>query len=89
LGPKAKEWIRQVGEINSYKFGRVTPGTKLPIVSQQQVLESKPDYILILPWHFKKGFEKDLANFISNGGSVIYPLPNLNISTKHMENKYV
>ena len=79
MGSRSSGWIRQIGEVNDYKFGRFTPGTLIPIVSEEAVLKSKPDYLLVLPWHFKSGFETRLAEFVREGGSVIYPLPNLEI----------
>ena len=81
LGSNAPGWIRQIGEVNDYKFGRSTPGTLIPIVPEEFVLKSKPDYILVLPWHFKPGFETRLAEFVRQGGSVIYPLPDLEIQS--------
>ena len=81
LGSNARDWIRQIGEVNDYKFGRYTPGTLIPIVPEEFVLKSKPHYILVLPWHFKPGFEARLAEFVREGGSVIYPLPDLEIQS--------
>jgi len=77
LGSEALSAIDQIGEVNSFKFGKVTPGTRIPIRSETEVLESSPDYILVLPWHFKDSFDARLRGFVSGGGKVIYPLPEL------------
>jgi hypothetical protein len=37
----------------------------------------KPDYYLVLPWHFKKEFIKREKNFLKKGGNFIFPLPNV------------
>ena len=68
--------IGQIGEVNVDKFGHFTPGTLLPIVSEAQVLASKADYLLVLPWHFRQFFEHDpkLA-----GQKLVFPLPALEV----------
>lgn len=73
LGP---DTITAVGEVNSDKFGCVTPGTWIPIVSQDQLLASDPDYLLVLPWHFRDFFvaSRDLA-----GVALLLPLPELEV----------
>jgi hypothetical protein len=77
LSPEALSSIDVIGEVNSFKFGKVTPGTKIPITSESEVLDSAPDYVLVLPWHFKESFDDRLSGFVSGGGKVIYPLPEL------------
>ena len=68
--------IECIGEVNQNKYGCTTPGTGIPIVSEDEVLKSKPDYLFILPWHFKDFF---LNSSKFKGFSVILPLPNLEI----------
>ena len=79
LTPEALSAIDEIGEVNSFKFGKVTPGTGIPIRSEAEVLSSSPDYILVLPWHFKDSFDVRLRDYVSAGGKVIYPLPVLAI----------
>ena len=52
------EMIYAVGEVNQDKFGCFTPGTNIPILPEDDVLASNPDYLLILPWHFRSYFEQ-------------------------------
>jgi hypothetical protein len=40
-----------IAEINPDKFGCVTPGTAIPIVSEAEARAMNPDYFLVLPWH--------------------------------------
>jgi hypothetical protein len=64
--------ISAVAEINPDKFGCVTPGTKIPIVEQSSLLNTFPDYLLVLPWHFRDFFvDSDLFK----GQTLLFPLP--------------
>ncbi|NDC48944.1 MAG: methyltransferase domain-containing protein [Micrococcales bacterium] len=64
--------LPQIGEINEDKFGSYTPATLIPLVDEEQVLESNPDYLLILPWHFRSFFE---ALPSMKGRTLVFPLP--------------
>jgi hypothetical protein len=66
-------------EINPYKFGRFTPGSRIPIISSEESLKMKPDYYLVLPWHFREGIIKNEKEFLSSGGKFIFPLPEIEI----------
>lgn len=68
--------IEVIGEINPEKFGAVTPGTWIPIEDESRVLASKPDYLLVLPWHFRENF---LSNPAYKGHRLVFPLPKLEI----------
>ena len=68
--------IIAVGEVNSDKFGCYTPGTEIPIKSEDEILNEKPDYLLVLPWHFKEFF---LKNIKFKGLTLVFPLPHLEI----------
>jgi NDP-4-keto-2,6-dideoxyhexose 3-C-methyltransferase len=70
--------ICAVGEVNEDKFGAFTPGTLIPIISQQELLNAKPDYLVVLPWHFRNFFEHspDLK-----GCKLVFPLPEFQIVT--------
>lgn len=68
------EQIARVGEVNTDKFGRFTPGTLIPIVPQEQVLEDDPSYLLVLPWHFREHFAHSA---IFAGRTLVFPLSRL------------
>ena len=74
-----KELINFAAERNEWKYGHRTPGTNIPIISEKKSRELKPDYYLVLPWHFKEEFIKREKEFINNGGKLIFPLPKLQI----------
>jgi ABC-type Fe3+-citrate transport system substrate-binding protein len=69
--------ISMIGEINADKFGHFTPGTNIPIVSEEEVFEFNPDVLMILPWHFRATFLKKTEFFRSKGGRVLFPLPEI------------
>ena len=64
--------LRCVGEVNPDKVGCFTPGTGIPIVSEDELLAMKPDYVVILPWHFREFFRQN-PKFA--GCRMIAPLP--------------
>jgi hypothetical protein len=68
-----------IAEVNTEKFGSYTPGTNIPIISEKEAKEMKPDYFLVLPWHFKNNILNKEEEYISNGGKFIFPLPEIEI----------
>ena len=68
--------IAAVGEVNPDKFGALTPGTWLPIRPEAEVLAGNDDYLLVLPWHFRRHF---LANPAYAGRKLVFPLPRLEV----------
>ena len=71
--------IQCIGEVNEDKFGAFTPGTNIPIVSEEEVRAMKPDYFMVLPWHFKHGILEREKEFIKQGGKFLFPLPEIEI----------
>lgn len=65
--------IPLIGEVNPDKFGRVTPGSWISIADEANVLASAPDYLIVLPWHFRQSM---LANPAYAGRTLLFPLPN-------------
>ena len=68
-----------IAEVNEEKFGAFTPGTRIPIVSEEVARDMKPDYFLVLPWHFKPGILAREKEFHASGGKFIFPLPEIEI----------
>lgn len=71
--------IPYIAEVNQEKFGCYTPGTFIPIIPEQEAKAMKPDYFLLLPWHFKNSIIAKEQEFLSNGGKFIIPLPEIQI----------
>jgi hypothetical protein len=74
-----KDEIPYIAEVNPDKFGTFTPGTHIPIISEEDAKKMKPDYFLVLPWHFKDSILSREKEYISNGGKFIFPLPEIEI----------
>lgn len=68
--------IAYVGEVNPEKFGCFTPGSWVPIVPEDELLDMKPDYLVILPWHFQNFF---LASPKFSGHPLVTPLPEIRV----------
>jgi C-methyltransferase C-terminal domain len=71
--------ISLIGEVNPYKFGRVTPGSHIPIVPEQDILKLQPDYLLFLPWHFRENAIQKYSSYLTDGGRFIFPLPSVEV----------
>ena len=72
--------IKYVAERNKNKYGLYTPGTKIKIIPESLSRFYKPDYYLVLPWHFKKEILKREKEIRKRGTKFIFPLPNLKIN---------
>lgn len=73
------DMLPYIGEVNDYKFGRVTPGTHIPMISETDAHEMKPDYFFVLPWHFRKWILEREQAFLDKGWKFVFPLPKLDI----------
>ena len=71
--------ISHIAEVNSFKFNKYTPGTNIKIISENEAKKKKPDFYLVLPWHFKDHIIKREKKFLKNGGKLIFPLPDIEI----------
>ncbi|MBI4376065.1 MAG: methyltransferase domain-containing protein [Elusimicrobia bacterium] len=69
--------IPYIAEINEDKFGCVTPGSEIPIISEAEARAMSPDYFLVLPWHFRKGIIERERDFLKRGGKMLFPLPQI------------
>jgi hypothetical protein len=70
------EEIECAAEVNPSKYGLRTVGSNVPIVSQEESLARKPDYYLVLPWHFIDFFLRRHFSYLLGGGALLTPLPN-------------
>ena len=61
---------------NPYKQGKFLPGTHIPIFPPERIFETRPDYLLILPWNFKAEIVKQMAAIRQWGGKFVVPIPN-------------
>jgi SAM-dependent methyltransferase len=71
--------IDVAAERNPDKYGAKTLGTEIPIVSEAESRAMKPDYYLVLPWHFKAEFLERERETLKSGIKLIFPLPTIDI----------
>ena len=69
-------------ERNPDKYGALTLGTDIPIVSEEESRAMNPDYYLVLPWHFKEEFLERERETLERGIGLIFPLPTIEIIHK-------
>ncbi|HUK82069.1 MAG TPA: class I SAM-dependent methyltransferase [Verrucomicrobiae bacterium] len=69
--------IPAIADRNPAKFGSFTPGTLIPIISEDDARARRPDYFLALPWHFREGFLRREKEFLRRGGQFLFPLPTI------------
>ena len=75
----SKKHIDYIADRNPKKFGFFTPGTRIKIISEKSSRRIKPDYYLVLPWHFKSEIIQREKNIINKGTKLIFPLPDLKV----------
>jgi len=78
----SKANLRAIGEINPDKFGRFTPGTKIPIVDERDLFSESTKQALVLPWHFRENIILKQRFFLENGGQLIFPLTDLEVYSR-------
>jgi len=71
--------IKAIAEVNPDKFGCVTPGTAIPIISEAEARAMNPDYFLVLPWHFRDSIVGREKDYLDRGGKLIFPMPEIEI----------
>lgn len=73
------KYISFAADRNPAKWGARTLGTDIPIISEEESRSMKPDYYLVLPWHFKAEFLEREKDAITAGTKFIFPLPKLEV----------
>jgi SAM-dependent methyltransferase len=67
--------ITAAAERNADKWGKVTVGSRIPIISEAAARAREPDYFLVLPWHFVDEFQARERDYLMSGGRFILPAP--------------
>jgi SAM-dependent methyltransferase len=70
--------IDRILEVNEYKIGKLAPGLHIPVVDERMETE-EPDSYLVLSWTFREYFIEKYKNYLRRGGSLIFPVPRLEI----------
>ena len=74
-----RELVDYAADRNPDKWGSETIGTHIPIISEDESRALRPDYYLVLPWHFLDEFVEREADFFASGGRFIVPLPDVRV----------
>jgi NDP-4-keto-2,6-dideoxyhexose 3-C-methyltransferase len=74
-----KDDLPAIAEVNQEKFGCFTPGTHIPIISEEEARAMNPDYFLVLPWHFRDNIIEREQAYLQQGGKLLFPLPQIDI----------
>jgi len=77
--------IKKAVDRDENKIGKMTIGTKIPIISEAQGRSEHPDFLLVLPWHLIDFFKEREKNYLKSGGKLIVPIPNVKIIEENNE----
>ena len=72
IGP---DQVAFLADRNELKQGLVSPGAHIPVVPPERVLETQPDYLLVLAWNFADEIMEQQGEYRRRGGAFIVPIP--------------
>src|SRR5262245_60554914 len=73
------DFLEYTVDRNPYKHGRFLPGTHIPIFPPERIRETRPDYVLILPWNLKDEIMEQVSYIRSWGGQFVVPIPDVKV----------
>lgn len=71
--------IRYVADANPHKQNKWLPASHIPVVSEEYLMNDRPDYVVILPWNLEKEITEQLSYIKDWGGKFVVPIPSLKI----------
>lgn len=71
--------LRYTVDRNPYKQGTYLPGTRIPVSTPNKISETRPDYVLILPWNLKHEIADQMAHIREWGGKFVVPIPEVDV----------
>lgn len=71
--------VEYAADRNPDKFGARTIGTDIPIISEEESRKMRPDFYLVLPWHFEREFLARESKLLDAGVGMIFPLPEIRV----------
>ena len=71
--------VDYVVDKSPYKQNHFMPGVRIPIYGPEKIYETKPDYVLILPWNLKKEISEQMAGIREWGGKFVVPIPEVQV----------
>jgi len=73
------DFIDYTVDRSPHKQGQFMPGTRIPIYSPERIRETRPDYLLILPWNLKNEIAEQMAYIRDWGGRFVVPIPDVEV----------
>ncbi len=73
------DFIDYTTDLSPHKQGLYLPGVHIPIYAPEKIIETKPDYVLILPWNLKNEIIEQMKEVRSWGGKFVTPIPTIEI----------
>jgi 2-polyprenyl-3-methyl-5-hydroxy-6-metoxy-1,4-benzoquinol methylase len=73
------EMLEYTVDRSPHKQGRLVPGVRIPIAAPEKIFETRPDYVLILPWNLRDEIREQMAGISAWGGKFVVPIPTLEI----------
>lgn len=73
------DFIDYVVDRSPTKQGKVLPGSRIPIFAPERIAETRPDYVLVLPWNIKEEIAQQLSFVRSWGGRLVVPIPEVEV----------
>ncbi len=70
-----QDFVDYTVDRNPYKQGKFTPGTHIPIRGPEEIRETKPDYLLLLPWNLREEIMQQMSYIREWGGKFVVPIP--------------
>ncbi|MEM9479768.1 MAG: class I SAM-dependent methyltransferase [Verrucomicrobiota bacterium] len=74
-----KDDLPWICDRNPEKDGRLTPGTRIPMISREEGRKRAPDVFIVLCWHFRKEVIEDEQEYLKNGGCLVFLLPRIHV----------
>jgi len=71
--------ISAISDRNPSKWGKLTSGSFIPVISEEESRHLKPDYYFVLAWHFIEDFLKREITFLKNGGKFVVSMPEFKV----------
>jgi len=71
--------IEAIADRNPQKWGKITVGTRIPVISEEESRRQKPDYYFVLAWHFLPAFKEREKEYLMSGGKFIVPMPEFKV----------
>jgi len=78
-----QDFLDYTVDLSPQKQGKYTPGCRLPILDPAMIKQTKPDYILILPWNLSKEISDQHAYISEWGGKFVVPIPEVRVLEQH------